>query len=139
VQFIIAIPFASEFGILERSIAPNALATFLQAHARQLRWLMATDDAFVIAYTTAFAGIAALLWTRSRLLAALGLGFALLTSVSDLIENSLTLALLAVATNSRTPEIAPLVILNIVTQLKSLWILIAATLFAIAIWDQRAT
>jgi hypothetical protein len=87
----------NELNLLERSLSPNALAPFFYSRANSLRALMATDNAFIVAYSAAFVGIAAYLLPRARWLAVVALSFALLTSLSDLTENTMTLSFITIA------------------------------------------
>jgi hypothetical protein len=137
VQFVIALPLGPNFAQLESSLDANLVSTFVRDNARAMQWLMAADDAFVISYTIAFAGIAAFILPRSRLLALLGLGFALLTSASDFTENSLTLAITTLTLQQLPLDLNWLLVLNILGQLKWLWIFVGVTLFAVGIWGER--
>ncbi len=51
------------------------------------------DDLFVLAYTAAFLGLAALVWSRSRWLAGVAMAWALATAFLDFSENARILAM----------------------------------------------
>lgn len=135
-QFVIGSALGSDLILLESSFDAARVAAFLQSNAATMTQLMVTDDLFVIAYSVSFVGIALYLLTRNRLLAIVGLGFALLTSATDFTENSLTIALTRMAAQGAALQTDSLLTLQILGQLKYLWIFVGGTLFAIGIWDK---
>ncbi|MBI4674794.1 MAG: hypothetical protein HY741_24375 [Chloroflexi bacterium] len=137
VQFAIGSTLGSDLILLESSFDVARVAAFLQAHAATLTQLMVADDLFVIGYSVSFVGIALYLAPRNRLLALVGLGLALLTSATDFTENSLTIALTRLATQGATLQADWLLVLQILGQLKYLWIFAGGTLSAIGIWNER--
>ncbi len=134
-QFVIGAPLGGSLVLLERSLDANALASFLRESANTLRWLMMADYAFIISFTIAFVGFAASILAQSRLAAVVALFFALLTTVVDLTENSLTLAAVTLASTSAMLDTPMLIVLNVLAQLKFLFTYVAATLFAVSIWS----
>jgi hypothetical protein len=136
VQIAIGAGLGSDLMLLETSPEMARVAAYLQTHAATLTQLMAVDDLFVVAYSVGFVGIALYLTPRNRLFALVGLGFALLTSASDFTENSLTIVLTRAATGGVSLQMEWLMALQVLTQLKYLWIFAGGTLFAIGIWDK---
>ena len=136
VQFIIGSVIGTNLGILDMSFNLAHISAFLQMQEIPMTLLMVTDNLFVVAYTVAFVGLAFYLLPRNRLLALVALGFALLTSATDFTENSLTIVMTRAAANGATLESGWLLVLQILAQLKYLWIYVAVTLFAIGIWDK---
>ncbi len=108
---------------------------FLKTRALALTQLMTFDDAFAIAYAIAFIALATYLMPRAKLLAALALVLAVMTALTDLTENSLTLAAIAIVTQNQTLDAQVLVILFWLGQMKYLVIYIAAILFAVGVWE----
>jgi hypothetical protein len=136
VQIAMGVGLGSDLMLLETSLDIARVAAFLQTHAATLTSLIAVDDLFVVAYSVGFVGIALYLAPRNRLFALVGLGFALLTSASDFTENSLTIALTRAATDGVPLQMEWLIALQVLSQLKYLWIFAGGTLFAIGIWDK---
>ncbi len=135
-QFVIGVGLGSGLALLQSSFDAAQVADFLKANAATMTLLMATDDLFVIGYSAAFTGIALYLLTRNRLLAIVGLVFALLTSASDFTENSLTIALTRLASQGALLQPDWLLGLQILGQVKYLWIFIGGALFAIGLWGK---
>jgi len=92
------------------------------------------DDLFVLAYTGAFFGLAALVWNRSRWLAGTAMLFALVTAGLDFAENArlMTMALGIGGDANLTDE--ALRTLNIITQLKYSASHMAVFLFGIGLF-----
>jgi hypothetical protein len=132
--FALALPVASEMQVLETSLDPQAVFGFLHVNAVHVMIMYSTDNLFTVAYTTAFAGLGLYLLPRHRAPALLGMGLALLTSASDLVENALTIALARAAMAGQVPEGWTHLALNMLAQLKFLWVYAAAPLFAIGLW-----
>jgi len=135
-QFVIGAGLASGLVLLASSFEVAQISAFLRSNAATLTLLMATDDLFVVGYSVAFIGIALYVLTRNRLLALVGLAFALLTSAVDFTENSLTIVLIRMAVGGAALQTGQLLALQILGQLKYLWIFAGGTLFAIGIWDK---
>lgn len=136
IQFVIGISLGSDLALLETALDANAIASFLRARAPGVMTLMAFDNLFVVAYSVAFVGLALALQARARLVALSALGLALLTSASDLVENSLIVALTRLAQSGAFSDPNALLVLNGLTQLKFLWIYVGGVLFALTAWDQ---
>lgn len=135
VQFVIASGLGSDLTLMETSLDAARVTVFLQTHAPVMINLMVTDNLFVVAYTVSFVGLGVYAVTRQRLFAMTALGFALLTSAFDLSENALTIALARAAESSVPLELNWLLALQILGQLKWMWIYVGVTLFAVTIWD----
>lgn len=76
--------------MLGQPATPDQYAAVIRPVAGPLLWAMALDNIFLIAYTGAFVGAAALVWERARGFAGIGLGFVLLLALLDITENSMT-------------------------------------------------
>lgn len=135
VQFGIATGLGSDLILLETSFDAARLNAFLQTHASTVIHLMIADNLFVVAYTTSFVALALYGKTRQRLFAIVALGLALLTSASDFTENALTIALARAAMDGVAPENGWLLGLQLLAQLKWMWIYAGVTLFAVTLWD----
>lgn len=134
-QFVIALGIGNDFTLISKSVDPARMTAFFATHADALARLMASDDAFALAYAIAFIALALYLMPRARLLATLALLFALATAVTDWAENSLTLAAVQTAAQNQMLEANTLLVLFWLGQMKYLLIYPAALLFAIGIWD----
>ena len=120
------------------SMSPMRVAELFVSSQGKLRMMMAIDDVFALAYVIAFIGLAAYARRRAPLLAAIGLGFALVTGALDWLENSITLGLIAYTLPDKARlSVEPLLALNIVTQVKFLCANGAVALFGIGIWNAR--
>lgn len=91
------------------------------------------DDLFVLAYTGAFLGLAALVWPRSRWLAGAAMLCALATAYFDFSENARLLALAQGIGGETGFSDAALRELHIITQLKYSASHLAAFLFGLAL------
>jgi hypothetical protein len=137
IQFVIGSTLGPDFAYLEMGSDSARVAEFLKTHAATLTNLMIVDDLFVVAYTVAFVGM--MIYTRKQLggVALLALGFALLTSATDFTENSLTIALTRSAAGGGILETGALLLLQVLSQLKYLWIYVAVVLYAVGTWQAR--
>jgi hypothetical protein len=135
-KFMIALNIGDEIELLSQSLDPNRMTSFFEIDARAVTQLMAADDGFAIAYAVAFVVLAVYLVGSNRLLAAIALVFALGTALTDLGENSLTLAAVGMVAQGQTPEVGMLVTLFWLGQMKYLLIYVAAVLFAILLWNE---
>lgn len=138
-QILVGIQIGPALANLQ-SYSPTLVADLFVNSSGKLRGLMALDDAFVIAYLIAFAGLAAATWER-RVWAILGLGAGIVTALLDFSENSLTLGLIGVffAESARSNVIGTnhLLVLNVIGQMKWLGAGVAAASFGAAVWDAR--
>lgn len=134
-QFVIALNIGSEMELISRSVDPVRMTAFFQANARAVTQLMTADDGFAIAYAVAFVGLAVFLLPRSRVIALLALVFALATALTDLAENSLTLAAVQTVVQGQPLEGSALVLLFWLGQIKYLLIYVAALLLAMGVWE----
>jgi hypothetical protein len=92
------------------------------------------DDLFALAYTGAFFGLAALVWTRSRWLTAIAMLFALATACLDLAENARLMTMAMGIGGAANLTDGALRTLNIVTQLKYSASHLAVFLFGIGLF-----
>ncbi|MFN2217252.1 MAG: hypothetical protein ACK2UA_01490 [Anaerolineae bacterium] len=112
---------------------PAKISDLLSGYGSVVKASIVLDDLFVLAYTGAFLGLAALVWPRSRWLAGIAMVFALATAVLDFAENArlMTMALgigsEANLTGSALRE------LNIITQLKYAASHLAVFLFGVGL------
>jgi hypothetical protein len=134
-QFGIATGLGSDLILLETAFDAARLTAFLQIHAPTVTNLMIADNLFVVAYTTSFVALAFYAKTRQRLFAWVALGFALLTSASDITENALTISLARAALSGVALETNWLLGLQMLAQWKWMWIYVGVTLFAVTLWD----
>lgn len=135
VQFVIASGLGSDLTLMETSLDAARVTVFLQTQAPVMINLMVTDNLFVVAYTLSFVGLGVYAATRQQWFAVAALGFALLTSAFDLTENALTIALARAAEIGVPLEKNWLPALQILGQLKWMWIYVGVTLFAVTLWD----
>ncbi len=89
-MMVVAGRAGDSLGILGRPGTPEQYADAIRPVAEVLLRVMALDNIFLIAYTGAFIGAAALVWDKARLFGMVGLGFAILLALLDVIENSVT-------------------------------------------------
>lgn len=135
IQFVIALGIGNDFTLISKSVDPARMSAFFQMHADALTRLMASDDAFALAYASAFIALAFYLMPRAKLLATLALVFALATALTDWAENSLTLAAVQTAAQNQMLDANILIILFWLGQMKYLLIYPAAILFAVGVWE----
>ena len=81
---------AESLGILGQPGTPDQYAAAIRPVVDVLFRVMALDNIFLIAYTGAFIGAAALVWEKAQLFGVTGLGFAILLALLDVTENSVT-------------------------------------------------
>ena len=74
---------------------PARISDLMSEYGDVVKTNVVLDDLFALAYTGAFLGLAALVWTRSRWLASIAMVFALATAILDFTENArlMTMAL----------------------------------------------
>lgn len=135
-QFVIALGIGNDFALMSKSLDPARMTAFFQAHADALTRLMASDDAFAVAYALAFIALALYLMPRAKLLASIALGLALATTLTDWAENSLALVAVQSAVQTQTLDANILSALVWLGQMKYLLIYPAAILFAVGVWSE---
>lgn len=118
---------------LEQPADPQAYTRALRPHAEMLVRVIAIDNLFLIAYTGAFVGTAALVWRRARFFGALGLGFALLTALLDLTENAVTVHLARQALAGVVVPAGQVALLSVLAQVKYAGAGLGMVAFAIAL------
>ena len=97
---------------------PAIASKLLTQHADTVQAVVILDDLFALAYTGAFFGLAALVWTRSRWLAGVAMLFALATAILDFSENARLLAMAQGVGGEANLTDEALRELHIITQLK---------------------
>ncbi|HID62792.1 MAG TPA: hypothetical protein EYP49_08670 [Anaerolineae bacterium] len=137
VMFAIGLSVGPDLAVLEQSATPTQFGTVADRHAGAIQTMMVVDNLFVVAYVTAFVGLAALVRPRAPLAATVGLGFALLTALLDFTENSLTLHLVQGHLRGLKVEPGRLAILSVVDQVKFLSVYLAIALFASGLWEPK--
>lgn len=134
-QVVIGIGIGDEIALLSSSVEPARMGSFFRIDARAMMQLMAADDAFAIAYAVAFVVLALYLMQRVRVLATVALVLALLTALTDLTENSLTLAAVQLVVQNQPLDANLLVGLFWLGQMKYLAIYLAGVLFAVGLCE----
>ena len=94
---------------------------------------MALDNIFLIAYTGAFIGAAALVWRRARLLGVIGLGFALLLALLDISENAVTVNIARAVETGVPVALGEITLLGLLEQIKYAAATLAVVYLAIAL------
>ena len=113
--------------------SPETYADSLEPHADTLQIVMALDNLFLIAYTGAFIGTAALVWGRARLLGIIGLGLALLLALLDISENAVTIQIARTVGSGLPVSATEITLLGLLEQIKYATATLAVVYFAIAI------
>jgi hypothetical protein len=96
----------------------DIVSGLMDRHSGMVQANVILDDLFIVAYTMAFLGLAALVWIRSRWLAGVAVLFALATAVLDFSENARLLAMAQGVGGTANFTDAALRELHIMTQLK---------------------
>lgn len=134
-QVLIGIGIGDEIALLSSSLEPARMVSFFEIDTHAMTQLMAADDGFAIAYAVAFVVLAVYLMPRAGVLATTALVFSLLTALTDLAENSLTLAAVQLVVQKQTLDVNLLVGLFWLGQMKYLAIYLAGVLFAVSMWE----
>ena len=113
--------------------SPETYAASLEPYTDTLQIVMALDNLFLIAYTGAFIGAAALVWGRARLLGIIGLGLALLLALLDISENAVTIQIARSVESSLPVSATEITLLGLLEQIKYATATLAVVYFAIAI------
>ena len=121
-------------GILGKPGTPEQYAAAIRPEAGLLLRVMALDNMFLIAYTGAFIGAAALVWERARLFGAAGLGFAILLALLDVIENSVTVDMARAATGGVPIPGWEIPVLGLLEQVKYASGALALVFFAVGLF-----
>jgi hypothetical protein len=112
---------------------PDVARVLMRDHAWVARTGILLDNLFVLAYTGAFIGLAALDWTQSKWLAGVAMLFALATAVLDFSENARLLNMaMGIGGEANFTEDA-LHELNIISQIKYLCSHLATFLFGLGL------
>jgi len=133
VMAIVGLPAGEGRAILGQPGSSENYVTILSPYADTLQAVMALDNIFLIAYTGAFIGAAALVWRRARLLGVIGLGFALLLALLDISENAVTVNIVRAAETGVPIAVGEITLLSLLEQIKYATATVAVAYFAIAL------
>ena len=133
VMAIVGLPAGEAMAIVGQPGLPDTYVTILSPYADTLQAVMALDNIFLIAYTGAFIGAAALVWRRARLLGLIGLGFALLLALLDISENAVTINIARAAEIGVPVSVGEITLLGLLEQIKYATGTLAVAYFAIAL------
>ena len=133
VMAIAGLPAGESMAILGQPGLPDNYVTVLSPYADTLQVVMALDNIFLIAYTGAFIGAAALVWRRARLLGVIALGFALLLALLDISENAVTVNIARAVETGVPVPVGEITLLGLLEQIKYATATLAVAYFAIAL------
>ena len=133
VMAIVGLPAGEGMAIVGQPGLPDNYVTVLSPYANTLQAVMALDNIFLIAYTGAFIGAAALVWGRARLLGVIGLGFALLLALLDISENAVTVNIARAVGTGVPIAVGEITLLGLLEQIKYAAGTLAVAYFAIAL------
>jgi len=133
VMAIVGLPAGEGMAIVGQPGLPDNYVTVLSPYANTLQAVMALDNIFLIAYTGAFIGAAALVWGRARLLGVIGLGFALLLALLDISENAVTVNIARAVETGVPIAVGEITLLGLLEQIKYAVGTLAVAYFAIAL------
>ena len=133
VMAIVGLPAGEAMAIVGQPGLPDNYVTILSPYADTLQAVMALDNIFLIAYTGAFIGAAALVWGRARLLGVIGLGFSLLLALLDISENAVTVNIARAVETGVPVAVGEITLLGLLEQIKYAAASVAVVYFAIAL------
>ena len=133
VMAIAGLPAGESMAILGQPGLPDNYVTVLSPYADTLQVVMALDNIFLIAYTGAFIGAAALVWRRARLLGVIALGFALLLALLDISENAVTVNIARAVETGVPVPVGEITLLGLLEQIKYAAATLAVAYFAIVL------
>jgi len=133
VMAIVGLPAGESMAIVGQPGLPDNYVTILSPYADTLQVVMALDNIFLIAYTGAFIGAAALVWRRARLLGVIGLGFALLLALLDISENAVTVNIARAVETGVPVALGEITLLGLLEQIKYAAATLAVAYLAIAL------
>ncbi|MCJ7662331.1 MAG: hypothetical protein MUO67_24555 [Anaerolineales bacterium] len=133
VMAIVGLPAGEGMAIVGQPGLPDNHMTILSPYADTLQVVMALDNIFLIAYTGAFIGAAALVWRRARLLGVIGLGFALLLALLDISENAVTVNIARAVETGVPVALGEITLLGLLEQIKYAAATLAVVYLAIAL------
>jgi len=133
VMAIVGLPAGEGMVIVGQPGLPDNYVTILSPYADTLQAVMALDNIFLIAYTGAFIGAAALVWGRARLLGVIGLGFSLLLALLDISENAVTVNIARSVETGVPVAVGEITLLGLLEQIKYAVATVAVVYFAIAL------
>jgi hypothetical protein len=130
---LVGLPAGDGMAVMGQPGMSDKTASIISPYADTIQAVIALDNIFLIAYTGAFIGAAALVWRRARLWGVVGLGFALLLALLDISENAVTVQI-ARATETGIPvSTAEITLLGLLEQIKYATATLAVVYFAIAL------
>ena len=133
VMAVVGLPAGEGMAIMGQPGLPDKYVTIISPYANTLQAVIALDNIFLIAYTGAFIGAAALVWRRARLLGVIALGFALLLALLDISENALTVNIARAAETGVPITAGEITLLGLLEQIKYASGTVAVAYFAIAL------
>jgi hypothetical protein len=133
VMAIVGLPAGEGMAIVGQPGLPDSYVTIISPYADTLQAVMALDNIFLIAYTGAFIGAAALVWGRARLLGVIGIGFSLLLALLDISENAVTVNIARAVETGVPVAVGEITLLGLLEQIKYASASVAVVYFAIAL------
>jgi hypothetical protein len=134
IMALVGLGAGETLGVMEQPGLEPPYAAAIRPGAETILQLMALDSLFLIAYTGTFIGAAAAVWRRATIWGAVGLGFALLTTVMDMGENALTINIARKALTDMEITSGLLTAVNALGYVKYGSASLATTFFAAALW-----
>jgi hypothetical protein len=132
-MFAVGLAAGSDSGQLLQPTDQDLARDLMCRYSGLVQTIVLLDDLFAVAYTGAFLGLAALVWPRSRWLAAIAMAFALATAFLDFAENARLLTMAQGIGDEASFAAGALRELYIVTQLKYSCSHLATFLFGLAL------
>jgi hypothetical protein len=130
---VVGLSAGEGMAIVGQPSSPETYTASLEPYAGTLQLVMALDNLFLIAYTGAFIGAAALVWGHARLLGIIGLGLALLLALLDISENAVTIQITRAVESGLPVSATEIALLGLLEQIKYATATLAVVYFAIAI------
>jgi hypothetical protein len=139
VMAVLGLPAGDAMGAAEMPAPPDIYVARIKPAAATLIRVLAVDNIFLIAYTGVFVAAAVLVWEKARTLGIIGLGFAVLTALLDIIENAVLIDLARTLLADLTVSPGRVSLLSVFTQVKFASAALAVAFFAMAILIDRPT
>jgi len=133
VMAVVGLPAGGSMAIMGQPGLPDNYSIIISPYANTLQAVMALDNIFLIAYTGAFIGAAALAWRRARILGVIALGFALLLALLDISENAVTVNIARAAETGVPIAVGEITLLGLLEQIKYAAGTLAVVYFGIAL------
>ena len=120
--------------ILGQPGTPDQYAAVIRPATAAILQTMALDNIFLIAYTGAFIGAAALVWDKARVFGMAGLGFAILLALLDVTENAVTVDIVRAVQGGVPIPGWEIPALGVLEQVKYATGTLAIVFFAVGVW-----